>query len=139
MIFKVLNRKSASNLTYSDDMFYDCLIISITDCFSVPVKFNTHNPHIKGILRVQFDDVDFGETNCITREDADKIVEWVMKNKEKANVIIVQCEAGISRSAGVCAALMKIINGDDSDIFDDPRFCPNMSCYRSIFESYYGV
>ena len=33
---------------------------------------------------------------------------------------------------------MHIINGNDNPIFDNPKFCPNMTCYRTVMESYYG-
>ena len=56
--------------------------------------------------------------------------------------IIVNCEAGISRSAGVAAALANIINEDDSRYFKE--YLPNMLVYRKILEaaqdtSYFGA
>ena len=37
----------------------------------------------------------------------------------------------ISRKEGVAAALLKAYNGDDSCIFDSPRYHPNMHCYMT--------
>ena len=132
-----MSRRNASKYTYSPECVFDCIIISITDAGSSPNYFNKENKHIKAILPLQFDDVDYGQKNCITSEDARMIVDFVLKWINKVNWVIVHCEAGISRSAGVCAALMKIFNGDDFEIFDNPRYAPNMTCYRAIFESYF--
>ncbi|MBR1496099.1 MAG: metallophosphoesterase [Oscillospiraceae bacterium] len=44
--------------------------------------------------------------------------------------LIVHCDAGISRSAGVAAAIGKCCNGDDRAFFRGGRYCPNMWCYR---------
>jgi len=138
MQFRVMNRNTAKRYTYGPNCILDCLIISITDCGSVPNQFKS-NPHIKGILRLEFDDVDFGEKNCITPEQGNKIVNFVTPRINNIDLIIVHCEAGISRSAGICAALMKIFTNDDSEIFDNPKYAPNMSCYRTVMNSYYGI
>ena len=71
-------------------------------------------------------------------QDGKKIIEFINAYVDKVNKIVVHCEAGISRSAGVCAALMQIINGNDFEVFNNPRYCPNMSCYRTVLEAYYG-
>lgn len=46
--------------------------------------------------------------------------------------VIVHCDAGISRSSGVAAAILKAYTGDDSQIFNNPRYMPNMRCYRFV-------
>jgi len=51
-------------------------------------------------------------------------------------VVYINCVAGISRSAGVGAALSKIYNNDDSYFFN--RYLPNMLVYRTILNTYYG-
>lgn len=134
MKFSVMSRKEAKRTSFNQDI-EDCIIISITDVDASENHFSK-NAHIKGILRLSFDDVDFGR-NCITKEDGRRILGFVREYLYSVDRIIVHCEAGISRSAGVCAALMKIINGSDMEIFNNPRFCPNMSCYRTVLETYY--
>ena len=93
----------------------DCVIISITDVDSNPNVF-AKNKHIKGVLRLQFDDVEVTEPNAITEKDAKEILSFVDQFLNKVDLIVVHCEAGVSRSAGVCAALMQIINGDDGNL-----------------------
>ena len=137
MNFEVLSRQRARKMSFSSNID-DCIIVSITDTYSERNRFAT-NEHIKAVLHIQFDDVEKGETNCITQEQGKKIYDFVMSNKHLANKIIVHCEAGISRSSGVCAALMKIINGNDFDVFDNPRFTPNMTCYRTVLEQHFKI
>lgn len=84
---------------------------------------------IVSVLRLCFDDVDGGK-DCITESDAEAVKRFVNAHKDK--LIIVHCDAGISRSAGIAAALMKFYNGDDTPIFDNPKYCPNMLCYRTM-------
>lgn len=136
MKFEVLSRQNAKKMSYKQDI-EDCIIISITDIDKEINKFAS-NPHIKNICRVQFDDVEINEPRHITRNDAEKILEFVNHYVDKIDKIVVHCEAGVSRSAGVCAALMQIINGNDSEIFNNPKFCPNMTCYRTVLTAFFG-
>ena len=139
MKFQVLNRKNAKAFSFQNHD-YKTAIISITDVDKIGVIFSDNpNNGIRAILRLKFDDVEKNfarNENCITREDGEAIVNFVNKNKNKVDKFIVHCEAGVSRSAGVCAAIMKAINGDDWDIFNNPRFCPNMTCYRTVLDAF---
>lgn len=44
--------------------------------------------------------------------------------------IILHCDAGVSRSPGVAAALSKSLLGDDAEFFR--RYRPNMRVYRTL-------
>jgi len=48
--------------------------------------------------------------------------------------IIVQCDAGLSRSPAVGAALARVLNGDDAEFFGG-RYRPNMRVYRTLLET----
>jgi len=45
---------------------------------------------------------------------AKRIIEFVMKWKDKVNNFIIHCEAGMSRSPGVALALSEILNGQEN-------------------------
>ena len=137
MKFQVMSKANARRHSFRSVMD-DCLIISISDECAEPNRFN-HNSHIKGICRLYFDDVAGDEPNCMTHVDAEKIIKFVNENLHMADEIIVHCFAGISRSAGVCAALMRILTGNDAEIFSNPRFHPNMHCYRLVLDAYFGA
>ena len=128
--FSVLSRSKAKAFTFKQNID-DCAIISISDVNS-PENHFCSNPHIKGICYLRFDDVEFGDINCITEKDALKIVQFVNAMKNKVDLFIVHCEAGVSRSAGVCAAIMTMLEKDDMEIFNNEHFCPNISCYKAV-------
>ena len=89
-------------------------------------------------MQLVFDDVEWPSKRAISEADALKIVRFCEAMKDKIDLIVVHCEAGVSRSAGVCAALMKIYNNTDMPIFENAKYCPNMSCYRAVLDAYYG-
>jgi len=62
---------------------------------------------------------------------AREVKEFMVRNAV-ATTVIVNCEAGISRSAGVAAALSKVLMGDDEEYFR--RYVPNRLVYRMILE-----
>ncbi len=79
------------------------------------------------------------DIKLFTDKDAQQILDFInryeklYKRNESSNVI-VHCEAGISRSAGVAGALSLIYNGSDQYYFD--KFLPNMFVYRKILNVY---
>ena len=135
---RILNRKEAKKFSYESHDFKTA-IISITDTDKADVIFEKNEANgIKAVLRLKFDDVerDYKNEHCITKEDAENIVKFVNKNKNKVDKFIVHCEASVSRSAGVGAAIMKAINGDDWVVFNNPTMCPNMKCYRTVLNAF---
>lgn len=135
MNFKVMSKSDAQ--AYSALIEEKAIIISITDVSDSDATFFV-NPNIKDILRLKFDDVESDTPNHISREQAKRIIEFVSQHINDIDLILVHCGAGISRSAGVCAALMLIINGNDRDIFECSKYCPNRTCYRYVLDAYYG-
>ena len=136
MVFKVLSRSGAIAYSYKQNIS-KTEIISISDAYDSYPHFND-NLNFSRILYLKFDDVEKGEPNCITTEDAKKITKFINTVNKSIEQIIVHCEAGVSRSAGVCAAIMKYLTGDDSEIFDNPKYCPNMTCYRAVLKEFYS-
>ena len=139
MEFQVMNREEARRYSYKKHE-ETSIIISISDACSCPNRFqkNTQNG-IKNVLQVFFDDVEKGEKDAICDDDAIKIAKFVKNNEEYVDKIIVHCNAGVSRSAGVCAAIMKYMTGDDMDIFGRACYCPNMTCYTKVLSALMGT
>lgn len=134
--FTVMSRSAAKKFSFGN-IPEKTIIISITDVGSEDNRFNRQS-NLVDVCRVKFDDVEKGEENCITKSDAQKIVDFMKKYDDIQNVI-VHCEAGVSRSAGCCAALMLACNGSDMEIFSNPVFCPNMTVYRTVLNTFMGV
>lgn len=126
----VMSRKDAVRYSFKphDEKSAVVSISSIESDYDTAVYASPYNG-ICAVLPLKFDDEDCGE-NCIVVEEAVIIMMFVERHKDK--LIIVHCDAGVSRSAGIAAALMKHYNGDDSEIFDNPRYVPNMLCYRTM-------
>jgi len=136
-------------ITLNEDMIREFridiphIIISIrspeTEKPSIP--FSKSN---EGILFLAFHDLDHmpegkgivlgaSKPYILFDEDmAKKIWGFVEKFKDKVQLIVVNCEAGISRSAGVAAALSKALNGDDDDFF--AKYLPNRLVYRALLK-----
>lgn len=139
MRVRVMGRKEA--FTYS------CLphdnqtvMISVSDPRMVYdyTPFMSDTNGIRAILSLCFADADepgpdvYGfdtdESEMMSFEDAEKIVQLLKENN--GTDIIVHCDAGISRSSGIAAAILKYFTGSDEQIFRDTYYCPNTWCYR---------
>lgn len=88
------------------------------------------------VLYLVFHDVDdssrfAGLYDRFEESDAQKICKFVEKNI-LVDTLICQCEAGISRSAGVAAAISKHLYGEDSFFFKN--YLPNRRVYRMLLE-----
>ena len=71
------------------------------------------------------------------RSQAIEILSFVAEVRELSSILIVHCDAGISRSAGVAAALGLILNGRGGDRrFFSPPYVPNMHVYRLLLDTY---
>ena len=137
MVIKVMSRKEASDFSFTN--FQErTIIISIASLDESDNTFNKDNPNLIDVLFLRFDDVESDESNHMVKRDAEKIIQFVNEHIDHIDQIIVHCGAGVSRSAGVAAALMLIINGDDSPIFNSPKFCPNRCCYRTLLNTFFG-
>lgn len=116
------------------------IIISIKSSWDrvLPSLPMNENNNVKHILSLSFDDFEFEQMPqyCMKYEDGDKIVDFVNQYYDEADLIIVHCDGGISRSAGVAAAIMRVKEGFDDPIFDSRRKHPNMTCYLRTLKGF---
>lgn len=71
---------------------------------------------VVAVLRLEFDDVDDPrEGVAMTDEQAREILEFAATHLGAGHAIVCQCEAGVSRSAGMAAALSRIHFGHDGE------------------------
>jgi Predicted protein tyrosine phosphatase len=114
------------------------VLISIVRPGDDPVRFESE--YKKDQCDLVFHDINFIDTEnmytAITKQDATNILKFVKKHWED-KLIVIHCLAGISRSAGVAAALLKIYTGSDEKIFNNPCYVPNTLVYKTIIEAYY--
>jgi len=109
-------------------------VISITDPESDPAKIRATN-----LLRLSFYDIcttittlDGKSFNPMTEADADKIVEFVRDMPKKIFNIYIHCEAGVSRSAGVAAAISEYLYWDNVRFYE--KKIPNPWCYKLLLD-----
>jgi len=129
LAIQILSESMARDITQDEPYF----VISI-----VSKGFNdailAKSPHRKRVLRLQFDDRVNGK-NIITDKQADQVVNFVNENlNDGIRSCIIHCTAGISRSAGVGAAISKVINGFDELFFK--YYIPNSVCYNKVLEAF---
>lgn len=133
----VMNRNEAVKYAHTQHS-EKAMMISINDIGSGTKVMKTAENGIFALLKLQFDDVEDPDINAITEKDADLIAKFVKNNVDNADRIIVHCSAGISRSAGCAAAIMKYLYGDDSKIYDCPKYRPNSTVYRRVLNAMVG-
>ena len=137
----VLNKAKAQELSY-DNFSSDKVIISIKTPEDEQAVFNAENNSIKDILYLSFYDVStetqdiFKGYPAMTDEDALNIKNFVLKWKDRVDIIIVHCDAGVSRSAGVAAGILDGLDQNSSQIFDNNRYLPNSLCYRKTLNAF---
>ena len=137
MNIKILSRKNAVRLSYKE-LEIPKVIISVSDPYKENAKFNRENKSIKDVLYLSFYDIDY-ETKDIYRgfepmqtDDAQKIRDFVLKWQNNVGEIWVNCEEGISRSAGIAAALKEHFGEDSKPIFECDSYSPNELCYNLV-------
>jgi predicted protein tyrosine phosphatase len=104
-------------------------IISITEPRQRPARLEL-TELCRGILRVTIDDV--SRAGALAHEDADKIISFTQALQPDVPAY-VHCEAGISRSAAVVAALLRLAGDDPTYVFQTKR--PNPSVYRELLDA----
>lgn len=145
MQFLILNRDRVKNY--------------VTDKKHILIQAYCHNDYPEepsklwtrlGVLQLQFDDWDAEQKTLIEKEyphserakhmiyfseqHAKKLIRFVKKHLDKIELIVVQCDAGISRSTGIAAALSKCVNDDDECFFK--QYLPNSLVYSTILKEW---
>lgn len=145
MKFEIMSRNDILKYSKEDHSNEKSMVISISDHGQThPQIFKSELNGIEHIIFLHFDDIEredliaYPQCVPISSNDARTIANFVIRNKDAVDKIIVHCGAGISRSSGVCAAIMKFITGNDEVIFNSARFCPNMTCYRLCLNALMG-
>lgn len=119
--------------------------ISITDPKSEPANLSLLDVDV---LRLSFHDLDqtypisgpaivlFNQVMAQQIKDFITMKIWMHMGRhldDSELVVVINCEAGISRSAGVAAALSKHYTGDDSRFFSNAgKYLPNRLVYRTL-------
>jgi predicted protein tyrosine phosphatase len=113
------------------------ILISISDVGSDAPE---PNPDYTEQLQLFFDDADqqiVDGVTIINEDDAKDILKMVEDYKGIVDHVVVNCEAGQSRSAGCAAALSYIYNGTDKGIIKTKPLY-NRLVYRTVMNEHFG-
>ncbi len=137
--YKIMSRKNCERYCRQKHK-ESSVIISIKstwDKIAPDIYINDYN-NVKDILFLTFDDDDFEENPkyCMQFSDGKKVAEFVNNYYKKVRHIIIHCDGGVSRSAGVCAAIMRVKEGEDCFIFNKKTKHPNMTCYLRTLKGF---
>ena len=128
---------------YSKSRIYDLIEMGIPNNTAVISFSDTEEDYIDfpegtDVLKVAFYDV---RPHTVSKDHYDKILpqakdiaEYVYKKMKENKDIICQCDYGISRSAGLAAAIMEAYAGKGIDVFADYRYTPNQFVYNKVLK-----
>lgn len=137
--YKVMSRSSCEKYC-SKHHELSSVIISISSTWDKikPNIYSNENNSVKAILPLSFDDIDLEENreHCMSLDDGRKVSFFIDEWYNKVDIIIVHCDAGISRSAGVAAAIMRVKEGSDGKIIYSSSKKPNMTCYLRTLKGF---
>src|SRR3954467_3561018 len=109
------------------------VVISIHDPDKQPPRIRKQ-PGFRASLVLSFDDAEEvpamalpGEIVLMSRGQAKKIRRFIEKHREDVGAVVVHCEAGMSRSPGVAAALCRAFGQDDQLFWQE--YQPNRHVY----------
>ena len=113
------------------------VIISITttsdDVARVPI-----GERCREVLRLSFLDADVlppdGSGRLFGVDDAQAILSLLDRQREHVERIVLHCDAGLSRSPAVAAALAVCLGQSDQPFFR--RYRPNMRVYRTLLDEH---
>ena len=144
MEFKAISRKTCEKFC-NQSHEKTSIIISIKSPWDKedPKVFCSDKNNVKDILSLAFGDIeaeDIGHVplreTCITIADAKKIARFADKWHDKVDMIIVHCDGGVSRSAGVCAAIMQVFEGSGWKMWKNRNKSPNMTCFLRVLKAF---
>jgi len=106
--------------------------ISITSGGAFP---NLSEANRVGLLRLVFDDITQPDApRSFTPTLAAEILEFAASVWDQAEILLIHCDIGLSRSPAVAAALSRIYYGDDGPWFE--MDFPNRLVYELLVETH---
>lgn len=142
MQIKVTNRGTAEVIKF--DIPY--IVISIHSTGSSPANIPNHSACL-GILPICFDDVPYDintdkvQCKAIAKDQANQIwtfVDYYLNfnkdiSQQKAELILIHCDAGVCRSPAIAAAIDLVYSGNNDKWFKPP-YLPNKKVYTTMLK-----
>lgn len=144
-IYAIIGREEIQSEDFNNDFYSNINLFPNELCFislSDPNKeFIKTDNYFKDELKLKFWDVEeeIGNYAPIHLIQAKQIYDFIIKNKDSE--FLINCEAGVSRSAGVGLAIEYLLRDFDlypkwehfpSKVLQHWRYCPNMTVFNKI-------
>jgi hypothetical protein len=130
----VLSKKDAKAFTCNRPW----AAISVATYLNDLPKLSTAN--LVGLLQLVFrDTTNVDHEHHFVKQDARAVLDFVEKYWDQIEVLLVHCEAGLSRSPAIAAAIsyIKFGRGTDNQYFEG-KFWANYLVYKTILEEHFG-
>lgn len=86
-------------------------------------------------LLLEFMDTQIKRMDAFQPEQAQRTAAFLNETGPDETVLFC-CDSGVSRSSALAAAFIRSRNGDEMEIWENPRFRPNPLVYRLLCESF---
>ena len=134
MRVSILSRENMNILIRKNAIPSNTAIVSFSDCEEEFIKF----PKEIDVLKIAFMDIipfeiDKKYYDSILPE-AKIIAEYIVNKVKEGKDIICQCDYGVSRSAGLAAAILQMYGHHGIQIFSDYRYLPNQFVYNKVLK-----
>lgn len=114
-------------------------LININDFYIIACSSCADNfyflPNSNNIFTCTFDDVKKESYNSFNFEIAQNIKNFVDKIPEKENILVC-CDAGLSRSPAIAAAILEYLDFDFLTIWENPKYSPNTFVFKTLTETF---
>ena len=144
MIYKAISRKNAETFCKQHHA-KKSILISIKSSWDKesPKVFCSKENNIQDILSLCFDDIELEDSLrkhnkefCMTKNDALAIKYFVEHWFDKVDMIVIHCDGGVSRSAGIAAGLMQVYEGKGGLMWKKSKKYPNMTCFLRTLQAF---
>ena len=134
---QVLSRREAEDAFCRPKEPY--AIISIGDPEQADAALGS-DPHCRGVLRLRFHDISDPQLarhhglEIMHGKAARDAVAFALEHGPHVRTLLIHCEAGISRSAGIAAALGLWFHQTDQEFYE--RYIPNAHCKAMVLRAF---
>lgn len=104
------------------------------------INMGARDTLLKGAIFVKFADTESPESEYpgLTLYQGSLLASFIEVYVPQVEAFLINCDAGVSRSAAVAAAILQYTSGDDSFVFGNSRYRPNMYVYRTLVNELMG-
>jgi predicted protein tyrosine phosphatase len=91
-----------------------------------------------GLLQLCFLDRNFEDPSNFSAVQANQIIDFVFFTLPKIESLLIHCEAGVSRSPAIAAAVSVMLWGANTDRLYFKNYTPNTFVYNKLLETYHS-